>query len=226
MDNNPEIATWDEIKNLLERHFFEPKSSDKLLDELFKLSVKNGNIVEFYESILLLGSRILNKYATENHNAAEIAEKSNSVKRITLSHFIEKLDENKKTILLARNPLTLKDAYQILIDCNIDLEGKLKDKSDKGNAHSSFHKNNAYTNNKNKPFINHTHDNNFKPQNFPSNNRGQNKVEPMEVDPSSRTKFSRNYFVSPDDNDNEKESDEIIENFPLPASDEPYPISE
>lgn len=106
-----EVNSWETLKEILRRNYGEKKSSVELMDELKTLKL-NGTIENFFYKITKLMTRINNRNLTHEETLYTPEE----IKRIGLNAFRNHLPEPTKTMIFARNPSSLQDAFKIILE--------------------------------------------------------------------------------------------------------------
>lgn len=105
------VTYWNSVKEILLRNFGEKASLCELMDKL-KTCRLDSTIENYYYRINKLRNRLHNRKLThddDNYTTAEI-------NRITLTVFKEHLPEPTKTMIFARDPSTLEDAYKVILE--------------------------------------------------------------------------------------------------------------
>ena len=105
------IDDWNLLKETLKLNFGEIETCNELMDKLKTITL-DGTIENYYNQIQKLVSRINNRMLTHNEDFYSHEE----IKRIALKTFKNHLPEPTKTLIFARDPNTLDDAYKIIIE--------------------------------------------------------------------------------------------------------------
>ncbi|XP_043063536.1 hybrid signal transduction histidine kinase M-like [Drosophila ficusphila] len=105
------VTSWERLKEILIKHFGEKESSDELMDAL-KLCRIESTIEQYYDKINEIANRLHNRILTHSDGTYTTQE----VNRISLRVFRDNLPEPTKTMIFARNPPSLDDAYKIIED--------------------------------------------------------------------------------------------------------------
>lgn len=105
------IRTWDQLKEILIKHFGEKESSDVLVNTL-KLCRIESTIEQYYDKINEIASRIHNRILTHSNETFT----TDGVNWISLRVFRGNLPEPTKTMIFARNPQSLDNEYKIIDD--------------------------------------------------------------------------------------------------------------
>lgn len=113
---------WENIRTCLLQHFDDHRDQRTLYHQLSILKQNNLSIHEFNNKVLELVTALNSKVTNEEEN--------NEIKQLLilrnckegLETFINGSKEPLKTILLARNPQTLHDAYNIALQIQIDVQ--------------------------------------------------------------------------------------------------------
>lgn len=154
------IESWVNLKQILLKHFGEKENSDELMD-LLKLCRVETTIERYYDKINEITSRLHNRILTHTDETYTTDE----VNRIALRVFRDNLPEPTKTMIFARNPSTLDDAYKIIEEArhqNYTIYGPItKMRNNKTNYRTNFSNNNRNTNEpltqNDEPTMNATH---------------------------------------------------------------------
>ncbi|XP_050324421.1 probable serine/threonine-protein kinase clkA [Bactrocera neohumeralis] len=109
----PSISEFDNTNRciLFGYNFGEKFSSNDLMDNL-KTCRLQGTTENYYFQINKLANRIHNRNLTHGDNTYTTSE----INRISLKTFRDHLPEPTRTMIFARNPTTLEDAFQIILD--------------------------------------------------------------------------------------------------------------
>ncbi|XP_055906605.1 probable serine/threonine-protein kinase clkA [Eupeodes corollae] len=108
------ITEWNDLRTILIEEFGERVSSGVLIDKMRSARVKT-TIESYYNEINNYLCRINNVNLLQNNNDQQIIASNN---RIALEAFKHSLPEPTKTIILSRNPKSLRDAYKIILETN------------------------------------------------------------------------------------------------------------
>lgn len=187
IDSNPQATTWNDIKELLINNLCDSRSLNQLTDKLLTLR-NSGSVLDFYYKIQDLRSKINFKFKADNPTATQeqIVNYAESIERIALEQFKEKIDEPLKSILISRNPGDLPKALSILKNTPYDIHTKNfgndrqfyrqnnQNYRNKNNFYNSRYQNNRQNYNK-FPNNNFSNNNNFPNNNFPNNNNFSNQ---------------------------------------------------
>ncbi|XP_049315751.1 probable cyclin-dependent serine/threonine-protein kinase DDB_G0292550 [Bactrocera dorsalis] len=104
------VNSWHILKEILTKNFGEKYSSNDLMDEL-KTCRLHGTIENYYFKINKLANRIHNRNLTHGDTTYMTEE----VNRISLKTFRDHLPEPTRTMIFARDPETLEDAFKIIL---------------------------------------------------------------------------------------------------------------
>lgn len=111
LHRNGNITDWERLKQFILKHFGEKETSDVLMDML-KLCRVESTIEEYYNIIYEVSNRVHNRILIHNDDTYTTSE----VNRIALRVFRDILPEPTKTMIFARNPQSLDDAYKDIED--------------------------------------------------------------------------------------------------------------
>ncbi|XP_055909559.1 probable serine/threonine-protein kinase clkA [Eupeodes corollae] len=142
------LTTWAEIKEVLKNNFGERMSIEKLIDSIRTARVST-TIEDYYNKINILLSRIYSVYLLAN-NANEMTQTIESNQRIALQAFKYNLPEPTKSIILSRNPNSLRDAFKIIQELNHQRLGPSTGRNDVGSSYNNSRSNyNSFSRNNN-----------------------------------------------------------------------------
>lgn len=105
------MTEWESFKRVILKNFGEKETSDVLMDML-KLCRVESTIEEYYNKINEISNRVHNRILIHDDKTYTTLE----VNRIALRVFRDNLPEPTKTLIFARNPNSVEDAYKIIED--------------------------------------------------------------------------------------------------------------
>lgn len=103
------VTSWELLKEILIKNFGKKQDSDELMD-LLKLCRVDSTIEVNYHKINEISNRLHNRILINNDNTYSTDE----VNRIALRVFKANLPEPTKSVIFARNPISLDDAFKII----------------------------------------------------------------------------------------------------------------
>lgn len=172
---NGDADTWNDLKTCLINGHGERSSIDLIIDKI-RVCRCDTTIDNFYQKLNSLLCRLNNAYLLNNNNEnIELA----SNQRIALHSFKHGLPEPVKSIIISRDPKTLKDAYEI-IKSNGYLNYSYNKQNNRTHKNSFFdnynhsNNNNSYNNNKNNTNFNHYDNNHRNNTNYNHYNNNRN----------------------------------------------------
>lgn len=120
LEGYPHIQTWTELRRVLDLHFQDDKSSERLIDEMRSQQFK-GNIQEFYNLLLSYKRRIMVQAERENQDLRGGATTAEAIDRVAIDVFTDRMPPLIGTILESRNPTTLEEAMRIIKTSRVNL---------------------------------------------------------------------------------------------------------
>lgn len=206
------LESWDDIKDMLLKHFSGFENSFQLYDDL-RASQFRGDVINFYNYIQKTLS-MLNQKSLQENKASEIPQNA----KTALNIFKERLPVHMRTILYALKPTSMQEALHELTSAGfVTRQGQSENKKSNLNeprqqnknpfrqnpTNNNFQGNNNFQNNfqnrNNNNFrtnFQNNRSNNFRQDNYSQNyNRNYNpnnyrqrpqQFEPMDVDPSGQ----------------------------------------
>ncbi|XP_055915330.1 GATA zinc finger domain-containing protein 14-like [Eupeodes corollae] len=185
------LTTWSEIRDVLKNDFGERLSVEKLIDSIRTARVVT-NIEDYFNKINNLLSRINNAYLL-NNNGNDISHMIESNNRIALEAFKNNLPEPTKTIILSRNPNSLRNAFKIILEVNHQRMGPNNRFNGLGNSQNNFYSSGQNTRSNQASQSSQNNCNNSTRQSFQNNNLNTNRQNNNYGSGSnSRQNFNRN----------------------------------
>lgn len=180
---NRNANTWNELRTILITNHGENSSTDSLIDKI-RTCRCDGTIDNFYQNLNNLLCRLNNAFLLQGeNNANEIV----SNQRIALNSFKYGLPEPVKSIIISRNPQTLKAAHEIIQE-----NGYLNYTNNKHMQYTNtnFRRQNFSNINQNSFNNSNQNSNTFNQNNNPFNNVNQNRRQNFTN--SGHSRFTQN----------------------------------
>lgn len=163
---NPQCSAWEDIRTLLLRSLADPRPLLVLTDLLTTAKCRDS-VSQFYDYMMQLRGKIMQRYKIDNpnHGPAEYLAFSQSTARIALRQFKFRIREPLRSILEARNPITMEDAMIILRNTGYDLGGQFNinrtnSNNRNGNVTNNDNRNNTSSSGRGQRRYNHSNNNN------------------------------------------------------------------
>lgn len=203
------IDTWEELKNLLNQHFGDPRTEECLLLELEALTIQRGeSYLDFCHRIQNLRSILIAKVSETVRDANMVAAKQQIYTHTSLNVFLYNLPEYLVRLVRLRNGLTLEDALKVVLE-----EQNFQTVYDFKNRNRGF-RNNRYNNS-----YQQQQGNNQRQPSSPAPNRPQNSFNRPQYNNnnSQSNNFTQNYNQRPQ-NTNENFNFRSHSNYSSPNS--------
>lgn len=115
LDTNGTTLNWEEIKDNLISHYSDKRNETSLIRDLHSLKQNNSSIEQFYSSIIEIFSNLNNQINIHEFNDGVKLAKINLYGKMCLNVFLTGLREPIGSVVLARNPLILQNAFEFCI---------------------------------------------------------------------------------------------------------------
>lgn len=201
IDSQP-VNTWAELKDILTRNFSDVRNEENLIIDLTNMRQGSHESAQLFYERCLTQLSALNARCTIHEPVANRAIKTEQYNKLTLSIFLNGLNEPLRTNILNMKPNTLPEAIYFIRERenNNLIFSRQKSHSHNNNKHSNKFKNQNYNNFNNnfqyqQPFNRHHSFGNRTFQN-PSNNYNQNPFNHSFNNPfnNSRPFNQQNHF--------------------------------
>lgn len=140
-------ANWEQIKEILKNNFGEKENSNALMDKL-KMCRMNDTIEKYYSQITELLSRIQNRNLLFGDNLYS----TTALNRIALQIFRENLPEPTRTMIFARDPSNIEEAYKVIREAGHLHYSAIKYRNSRYNDFRQHNEQNTLTNRGNSMF--------------------------------------------------------------------------
>lgn len=111
-----EIATWVELKNILQRSFADQRSESSLLRDLMLLKQRSETAQEYFEICQQTRSLLYSNLQLNEQDAAVRQVKKTQYDNLTLTAYLSGLKEPLGSFLRSMRPATLEDAITYVIE--------------------------------------------------------------------------------------------------------------